>query len=211
MKSYNLKKEIKQFKKLKTPNKLSILFIYLLLFIIGILVGNIFIKGTTPALKTSGQERVLPTKALFPTQPAPTKKPEATLSLYPSSQTLKLNEPATIAIMLDGQPADAVDVVVNFDASVFQASNLRKGTAFSDYPQQAFKIDNRQGIITVSAVHTNQTPFPSLPVTIATFSLTGTKEIVPSYVSFDRDATVVAKDGVNILGPALGGSYIVGE
>lgn len=208
MKSYNLKKEIKQFKKLKAPNKLSILALYFLLFLLGLIVGNFLTKGATPPIKSSGQERAAPTKILFPTQPAPTIKPQATLRIYPGSQTLRLNDPVTVAIILDAAAVDAIDAVINFDATVFKASNLSKGSAFTYYPEQAFKIDNKLGKISVSAVRDAQTPFPPLPVTVATFSLTALQEIAPSSVSFDTTATVAAKDGVNILGFALGGSYI---
>lgn len=123
-------------------------------------------------------------RAKTPLQPGLSKKEtqkadtETSLSFSPQNQTLTLNKPFKVKIMVNTnkQNASAVDTVISYDPKFLKTAeeNITPGTIFPSYP--LIKNDPQKGEIDITAttIDPKQTPFQGYDV-FATIEFTPIK------------------------------------
>ena len=183
----DVQKDVQEFQNLHPNRKLAVFGIILLVFIISILVGVYFSKGSFNVGQQGPEESV--------TNPEGT----TTLTLVPSAEMVETGESITVSVMLDGDPVQAVDIAVNFDPALFAASNIVNGNIYSDIIRES--VENGQVLVS-AAVDPND---PDALTTGELFSFTlEAVEAGSSELTFDSELTITAKNGSNTLQSAQG-------
>lgn len=187
--------ELNQLKMLDSSRKMLLAVIFVLLFVLGLLVGGSLLGGAKPT----------PTPTVTSKQSAASKMPKtlAALTLEPSNTSLTVGQPTQIKVVLSKVGADALDVVINYDPAIFAISALTKGTSYPNYP--LLRTDKGKVMISAS-VTPDKKISPAPPVTVATFTVTPLKKTSAS-LDFDSKNTIVALGGENVTGLLTGGKY----
>ncbi|OGK38806.1 hypothetical protein A3F34_01455 [Candidatus Roizmanbacteria bacterium RIFCSPHIGHO2_12_FULL_44_10] len=156
-----------------------------ILFILSILVGVMF----SPKFKTQVQKQ----DSLEASLPLRTKTTD--LSLSPEEMVMKLGETKTVALAMSGKPASAVDIILEYDPSLLQITNVQKGAAFDQ------EILNRlsSGKLQFSAARSTANDSAQNGV-VFTFSLKTLRKADGTVIDFLKDETIAAESGINILG-----------
>lgn len=201
----NLKKEFSHLKTLPPKKKILLAAIFVTLFVASFLGATVLSLNLTKKPPTPVGKEPLTTRE--PTLAfTPTPKPRALLSLSPSDKLLKVGEAIPVSVSISEETAQAVDIVLTYNAKVFSAKNITKGEAFPLLLQK--KID--KGRVTVSAsIDPKKSGTSAASGEVFSFTLTALSATPSSAVNFDTSQTTVAKNGENILGTAVGGSYEV--
>lgn len=143
----------------------------------------------------------------------------ATLSLTPSNQSVTLNVPFTVNITLDtkGVQTTAVDVLLTFNPSILEISNVQFGNP-PLYPVNAKILDNTTGQIRITSTEESVVNSFTGTGTLATLTITG-KSLGTGNVTFTCNAgqtseTNVFQTGTNQdiaeCGNLVNGVYSVG-
>lgn len=187
----DVSKDVTDFHKLQADRKLAIIGILVFVFVFAILIG-------TYMAKRGGSLLTIPGKKSETSQTA--QNVDATsLTMAANPAQLSVGGTTIVTVSLSQTPVQAVDVIVNFDPKMFRASNIVNGTVYDDILRS--EVDNGQVIM-------SGTVSPSDPTNLRTgdvFSFT--LEALATgggALSFDRDLTITAKNGVNTLGSAEG-------
>ncbi len=183
----NINQDVQDFHKLHPNRKLAVFGIILFVFIISILIGVYFSKGSF----NIGNE----------TTETTIENPEGTtnLTLVPSSETVAPGETITVSVMLDGDAVQAVDVAINFDPALFAASEVTNGDVYDDILRQS--VENGQVLVSAAVSPSN----PDALNTGELFSFTlEALDAGSTELTFDTDLTITAKNGTNTLQSAQG-------
>lgn len=146
--------------------------------------------------------------------PTPSPLPQAEFLLSPSSDVYFLGDSPEIEVYLDtwNNPVVGADLVLNFDPSVWEVSQILEGSIFPNYPGKV--IDNTSGLIRVSGtVEPPDQYFSGRGVFARIIFETKTEgettlgfEFTPN--SPTTDCNIVAADGGELLTQApLNGQY----
>ncbi|MCJ7740405.1 cohesin domain-containing protein [Candidatus Microgenomates bacterium] len=122
------------------------------------------------------------------------------LSLTPTKQTVKSGETFMTNIFLSSPDngVEAADFVVKFDPNVLKATNIATGNFFREYPIKETYTDS----VKVSGIATlveDTFLIPKGEGIVATITFQTLKPAVKTVVSFDREKTIIASDGKNVL------------
>lgn len=180
--------DIQQIKNLPLRRKIGIGVAFVALFFIGVYLATGFSGGLKKAapIPTTVQKNV----------PTVTPKPYSRLQIVVPNTTVTKGQAVPVSVAIDKEPAQAVDVVLTYDANVFTASNIVMGTAF---PNPIRKLI-QPGKVLVSASLTPETQNVKANGTIFTVTLTAKAAVTDSQIGFDPKDTIVAVNGKNILG-----------
>ncbi|OGK15392.1 hypothetical protein A3H80_01550 [Candidatus Roizmanbacteria bacterium RIFCSPLOWO2_02_FULL_37_19] len=189
----DVSKDIKDFHKLNPNRKLAILGIFLFVFVSAILIGVYLSKGKTslPSLQEGTTQQ---------TQEAD----KTTLSMTSSATEVAVGDTVTVTVALAQTPVQAVDLVVNFDPTMFKASNVVNGTVYDDI----LRSEVKDGQVVVSATVSPSDPTNLKTGDVFTFTLQALKA-GKGVLEFDPKLTITAKNGVNTLGTAGGATITV--
>ncbi|OGK14263.1 hypothetical protein A3H80_01580 [Candidatus Roizmanbacteria bacterium RIFCSPLOWO2_02_FULL_37_19] len=178
--------DVRDFTTLSPQVKFLLSIQLIILFILSILVGVLF----SPKFKAQVQQQNV-------IQPSLVEEQTATLSFEPKDIILKSGEEKSVSILLSGKPASAVDIVLSYDPTLLQITNMTNGDVFDQ------EIINKQsrGKIQFSAARSATTAQQKEGI-VATMKITALKKTgsTATSISFIKDETIVAESGINILG-----------
>ena len=166
------------------------------IFIIAILLGSLIIGISVPFLINNLSYK-RPTAAL----PSPTPIPiPASLSITSGNNSITLGATfsATLNINSPNQGVEAADFVVNFDPKFLKVATVSGGNYFGLYPLNSADLDkvkisgianlvNKKFIIPIGRGIAGNITFKAISATTST------------QITFDREKTIVASKGENIL------------
>ncbi len=178
-----LQNDVQQFNQLHPHRKLATFGIILFVFVLSVVIGVYYSK------KQSSQTA------------QPTKMEESTtstsLALAPSEEIVQVGKTFTVSVLLNGQPVQATDIVINFDKTMFKASNILNGKVYDNLIRQ----DITDGQVSVTGA-VQATANPEMKTgEVFTFTMEALKKGT-SELSFDKNLTITAKNGVNTLSGA---------
>lgn len=190
-----LKNDLKDFKKLDVESKLYVVFFFIIIIIAAVLTGS---SIQSNASTTSAEPATQTTESV-------STKSTSTLALSPSTLELKVGEELPVSVVLSKNPVSAIDVVLTYDPAVFSLSNLKNGTVFPKLLTQKME----EGKLTVSASLDPADTKDAEVGEVFSFTLKALAPAEESVVEFNRDSTLTALNGENVLGVTVGGSYKV--
>lgn len=122
------------------------------------------------------------------------------LSLIMINKPVKSGETFTANIFLSSPDSgvEAADFVVKFDPNVLKGTNIATGNFFREYPIKETSTDS----IKVSGIATlveDTFLIPKGEGSVATITFQTLKPAAKTVVSFDREKTIIASDGKNVL------------
>ncbi|KXK11199.1 MAG: hypothetical protein UZ22_OP11002000403 [Microgenomates bacterium OLB23] len=175
--------DIQEFHTLHPQKKLKVLAIIAAIFIASVAGGLYFsTKSNTPSTTTKDSEA-----------------PKGTSQLIMQPETLSITKGQTIkvSVMVKDTGSQATDIAIGYDPKLVEVSNIVNGDVFPDMLRS--EIVNNQ-IIVSAAVDPNN-PNDIKTGTVFSFMLKGltTGEAT---LTFDKDITIAATNGVNTLGSA---------
>lgn len=197
-----LSKDIKDFNSLDPQRKLIIAGVVLILFVGSIFVGAYLSKGnktdtTNPVNQVeNNQDR------------APEKSPSTALTMM-AEKTMKVGGSQVVSVELATVPVTAADVVVTYDPDVFTVSMVENGEVFAKVIQK--KIDATEGTITFSGSVDPAQPSDLKEGKVMSFKITAKKESASSLLQFDKNDTITAINGENMLGLTTGATIKVSK
>jgi len=183
----DIKSDVQQFHSLHPNKKLAILGIIFIVTISSIFLGVYLNKNNQQQAPTAQQ----PSETL----PSDQETGSTTLSLSPVATSVQVGEETQVSVLLGKSSVQAVDVVVTFDPTMFEASNIVNGDVYEDMLIK--KVED--GKVTVSAAVSPNDPTNLKTGTLFTFSLKALKA-GSGQIQFDSKKTITAKNGVNTLG-----------
>jgi hypothetical protein len=171
-----------QFAQIPTINKVIIFVILIAAFAVGIASPSLFKGQSTTTTKKS--------------EPTIT----GSLGLTTDKRTVVQGEKviATLSIDSGGNGVDAADFVLTYDQKVFSADGIKEGEFFKMYPLK--KISD--GVVKVSGVAllaNNQLIIPKGRGVVATVTFTALSPANDSKISVDKNKTIAAASGKNII------------
>ncbi len=190
-----IKKDLKNIGKLPPEKKLAIVFILIILFIVSYSVSK---SLSNRNLVTQG-----PGTADESGTASAQMQPRTGLTISPVSKNLSIGKQEKLEVVLSKLPVTAVDIVLTFDPTLVDVTNVQNGPLFQRVLQN--KVDN--GKIIFSAAVTPQNATNTKEGTVFTFMVKAKKEAPAALIGFDPRATVAALNGENMLGSTVGGTY----
>lgn len=183
-----VKKYWKEFKKLPTNAKIIILVILIGSFLIGI-IGQI------------GYQKLTIQRSIPLTTPTPTLIPiPAEVSLTTNNKEIEAGATFSASINLKSPDigVEAADFVLSFDPDYLKVATISSGNFFSLYPVKKISNDSLQisGMVNLVDDRIIIPKGEGLVGTIIFETLSATQS---SKISFDREKTIVANGGKNIL------------
>jgi len=197
----NLKKALTKFKELDKQKKIVIGFIIFGFFLL------IIILVLSP--KSMSPPSVSPTNRPTPTPtPTPILRKATMLFLSPAYKNLKVGESLPVTVNLAKEMADSVNVVLHYDPKFLAIEAVKNGKIFPKIDSQK----NEKGKLTITAGKTKvATSSPTIVLKTAEvffgFTLKALNATSSAVVYFDPKETTTDKNGFNILGLTMGGSY----
>ena len=185
---------------LDVKQKIGIICALVALFGLGFFITTRFSSKKNAITNTTGQTG----KAKATLSP----QPSTTLSLSPSTKTVKVGETLSLTVMLTGDKAQAVDITLTFDPAVFSASDIAVGQAFPVVLRQRI-VDGK--IIVSASIDPSNQPESNPTGAIFTVNLTALGTKASTTVDFEAKDTIVAQNGKNIVGKTVAGTYTVIE
>lgn len=181
-----VKTYLKQFKKLGRNAKI---------LIIAILIGSFFIgiAAQTGYQKLTYQPQPPPSPTSIP---AP-----ASISLTSNSKEIETGATfsATIKISSPNQGVEAADFVVSFDPDYLKVATVSSGNFFGVYPVKKAET-NSVKISGMANLIDNKIIIPKGEGTIGNITFEALAATESTKISFDKEKTIVANGGKNILG-----------
>lgn len=196
------KKDLERFFSLPAKSRLLIAVILTGAFLFTIvLFANI---GKNPPLPSNQMTRI--------TTPKQAVQPEinqytSTLSLSPRQASLPVGEELDVSVILTENPAQAVDIVLEYDPQYLEVSNIRGGTSFT----QVLLNQRQNGRILFSAALDPASSDKSTVGEIFSFTLKGREATPAATIDFSPSETKVGADGQFSLGTTLTGNYQIVE
>lgn len=181
-----IKKHQLDFKKLPAYNKMLILLLLLLSFTIGLYLPKIF----PSVFKLSFLQNFNITS----------KGKLAYLSLTADKKSVNKNDSFAVTLVIDSQNnnVEAADFVLTYDPGILQVTNVAPGGFFPNYP----KKESGDGYVAISGSATvsgDKLLIPKGRDTVASITFKALTAKTKAVISFDREKTVVASEGKNIL------------
>lgn len=177
----------------------SAVVLFLLLFFIGAVIGVYIFRGKPVVVP--GKMAGVPSRIEI----QPTKMPLTNLSLSPSLKILTVGEVLPLAVMIDGDPAQAVDIVLSYDPTIFTPAKVTLGDVFPQILQEQVK----DGKIRVSMSVNPQNPKLLGKGTVFTINLSAISATKSSQVKFVPEETLVGRAGMNILSHTTNATFTV--
>lgn len=180
-------KFIRDFKKIGKKQKIVIISILAGSFLVGIFLPAIITNLSSPKIKRPPPS---PTPILIP----------ASLSLTSDKNNIKLGTTfsAILNINSPNQGVEAADFVVNFDPKYLKVATVSAGNYFSLYPVKAIEKDNVKISGTANLLK-DKFIIPIGRGTVGTIVFESLAATPSTQISFDREKTIVASKGKNIL------------
>ena len=120
----DIKSDVQQFHSLHPNKKLAILGIIFIVTISSIFLGVY--------LNKNNQQQAPATQQPSETLPSDQETGSTTLSLSPVATSVQVGEETQVSVLLGKSSVQAVDVVVTFDPTMFEASNIVNGDVYED-------------------------------------------------------------------------------
>lgn len=179
-----VRKDVRDFFTLSPQVKFLLAIQLIILFILSILIGVIF----SPKFKRNVLHEAAPGAALEKTD-------GVRLSLLPQSKFMKPNEEITFFVTMSGAPAYAVDTVLTYDPTYIAVSTVENGDVFD----RVILNEQKPGTITFSAAYDpGKNTFKKEGIVLK-FKARALKKTQETVIQFDKDRTIAAQDGKNIL------------
>lgn len=172
----------------------SILIATLLLF----LFASQMPKKTSPPFSIP-----VPSKTSLPTVAT---KQITSLTLEPTQKTVNVGDTLPLEVAISGEPVQAVDIVLHYDPQFLRADAVIEGTVFSRFLQ---KTINKGTIIISTSIDPAKSQIAATSGTVFTVNFSAIAPASSTDVTFNTQKTILAKGGVNYLGTATGGTYVV--
>jgi len=187
------KASMPSFAKLGKKERLSIVAILVVAFILGLL-GSVVFKN----LRSSSS--LLPARQKLSGQVSPPPATPATLSLKTKDNKVENGQSFRVEIYLDSpdQGVEAADFVVTFDPMYLSVEDAVEGNYFKNYPINNTH-DNFVKLSGVATLENNTVIVPKGDGIVGTITFTALKNTTNTSVKFDRVKTIVASAGTNIL------------
>ncbi len=182
-----INKFLHDFKKIGQQQKIIIISILVGSFLVGILLPPVLNNLSNPKIK------------LPPPSPTPIPIP-ASLSLTSDKSNIKLGATfsATLNINSPNQGVEAADFVVNFDPKILKVATVSGGNYFGLYPVKAIEKDKVK-ISGIANLVNDKFIIPIGRGTIGSIVFQSLVATPSTQISFDREKTIVASKGENIL------------
>lgn len=187
--SDRFKRYFSDFQKIGKKEKGIIIAILLTSFVVGI-VGSVNYRKFTSRSPVTVPAKITPSPIPLP----------ASLSLTSDKKEIKKGENITVTIKIDSpnQGVEAADFVVTFDPTYLQVATLSAGNYFKTYPvQQTEKTSVK--FSGVASLSDNTLLIPKGEGTIGTILFQTIAATSSTEVKFDREKTIIATGGKNIL------------
>lgn len=190
-----IEKTVKKFKedfhKIPRRDQFLICLVLLLCFILGISYPSLSRKISSIGVKNKLILKVTPTVIPLP----------AALTLYADPPEVKKGSTLTVDILIDSpnQGVEAADFVINYDTDIFKVASISAGNYFGQYPINSIG-DGFVKLSGVASLENNTLKIPKGRGTVGTLHVTAKKSARNSKISFDKDKTIVATNGKNIMG-----------
>ncbi len=180
---------LSDFRKLPKKNQNLILIVLVICFVIGIASPNI-IKSFNKIGTNNTVQKLAPTPIPIP----------AELSLNTSKKEIKKGDVLEVEISINSpsQGVEAADFVVKFDPDYLSVATVSAGNYFGAYPINQFE----NGSVKLSGVATLNKATLNIPKgkgVVGTISFTAEKAALSTNIYFDKEKTIVANNGKNIL------------
>lgn len=164
--------------------------------ILAILAGSFFFGIFMPITVTNLSYKK-------PTLPIPSPTPiplPASLTVTSDKRQAALNDTfiATINIDSPNQGVEAADFVVNFDPEILRVATVSGGNYFGLYPVKTAENDNVK-ISGIANLVNNKFIIPKGRGTAGSITFEALSATDSTKISFDREKTIVASGGKNIL------------
>ena len=171
-------------KKIQNQQKLIIVLVLILFFVAGIGL-SVWFKNSSFKSST-GESKTLPKTA--------------SLKLTTENKRVNVNESFTVKLTLDSgdQGVEAADFIVTFDPQYLQVRSLNSGTYFKTYPVKKTELNSIK-ISGVAYFDGQSIIVPKGKADVASMEFTAIAKSSSSKIAIDREKTVVASDGQNIL------------
>lgn len=180
----NVQNDIQEFHTLHPQKKLKILSIIAVIFALSVGAGLYF------AGKSGQQEAPSNTTV-------ETAEGTSQLTIVPESQTLPVNGTMNVQVRVNGTGSQATDIVITYDPKLVAISDIVNGDVFPDI----LRSDITGNQVVVSAAVDPNNPSDVKTGTVFSFTLKGLSA-GSAALSFDKDLTITATNGVNTLGSA---------
>lgn len=187
---------IQEFLALSKGKKIAIGIILAVCLALGIGIPFIIEKLNISPLKNP--PTIIETPAnITPTASVPVP---ASLTLSSDKTSYKLGETVTVSINLDSGTygVGAADFVINFDPKVLKPTLVTQGNFFKVIANKNIQTDFVK-ISTIAEVTDNGVNFPSGRGKVATVQFDTLTEAAQTGITVDKQKTVIASDGKNIL------------
>ena len=181
--------DINKFSQLDSRKKMTIGAIIVILFLASVFVGSMINKKGTDTAQDTSQET--------DTQSG---SEQSVLAIMPKDATLGVGESQSFEVTLSRTPVAAVDIVVSYDPTILEISNVKNGTAFPSVIQN--KFDGKTLVFSSSVAATKKDATSSGKV--LTFDVTAKKKATSTLLEFVQGETITAVNGENTLGTATG-------
>lgn len=173
--------DVQQFNQLHPHRKLAIFSIILFVFVVSVAVGVYYSRRSSSPKETMSDTQSDPTSSTI-------------ISLIPSEEVVKVGDTFTVTVLLSGKPAQASDIFVNFDSSMFSASQIVNGKVYANL----FRQDIKDGVVSVSGA-VEPVAQPDMKTgELVTFTLKALKKGT-SDITIDKSKTLTAVNGANTL------------
>lgn len=182
---------MKELDKLDPTRKLYIVIIFVVLFMIGLIVGQKFFNAN------SKNEMIE-----SPTENA--NKSMTYVSFSPSSATIEVGKEKKVSVMLLDGEIQAADIVFTIPSSV-EIADIKPGKNFPILLNQQIK----DGKASVSVSLSPDTSKKTASGELFSFTLKALALDANAQLMFDKNETVAAKDGKNVLGTLKDATYII--
>lgn len=181
-----VRKDLKDFFTLSPQVKFLLTIQLIILFILSILIGVMF----SPKFKQNVLHQTIPNATLKNTQDTGVR-----LVLLPQDKFIKLGDEITFYVTMSGDPAYAVDTVIQYDPTVLLVRSVENGDVFD----RIILNQLESGLITFSAAYEpGKNTFKKEGI-VLTFKAKALKKSQETIIHFDLDRTIAAQDGKNIL------------
>lgn len=180
-----VRKDAKDFVMLSPQVKFLLVVQFIILFILSILIGIIF----SPKFKKNVTQKnniVLENAE---------KAAQVKLALVPQSKFMKPGEEIPFFVTMSGTPAYAVDIVLNYDPQYLQISAVENG----DIYDRVIVNKGTKGMMTFSAAYDSGKSTFKKEGIVLKFKTKALKKTQETIIHFDRDLTIAAQEGENIL------------
>lgn len=188
-----LKKSISEYKKLSLKQKLYLGVIFTAVFLVGLSASYLYQKSSANTIPKNMTKTV--------TTPIPSLPAQLALLLDSKEVTRGSTFSAQIIINSPTTGVDAADFVLNYDPEILKATSITSGNFFKKYPQKKFDTGSVK-VSGVALLDINVLTIPKGQGTVATITFQALQATDNTIISFDKEKTIVASDGKNILGNA---------